>query len=139
MRGVSGSFHSSMPRILQIIRFECDYNWLSPPHGRSGHICFLLGLHNLAHGRADVIGDPIHNFKLGPMSLKIYNNNVYYRRFKPGGSLDRRVNCCRVPQTRWVGARWSAKGGRSRRETGVRGEIPWPSCLSRAPGRVRLQ
>jgi hypothetical protein len=45
------------------------------------------------------------------------------RRFEPGGSLDRRVNCRRVPQPRWVGARQSAKGGkRSRRETGVRGE-----------------
>jgi hypothetical protein len=52
------------------------------------------------------------------------------RRFEPGGSLDRRVNYRRVPQPRWVGARQSAKGGRSRRETGVRGEIPWPSCLS---------
>jgi hypothetical protein len=54
------------------------------------------------------------------------------RRFEPGGSLDRRVNYRRVPQPRWVGARRSAKGGRSRRETGVRGEIPRPSCLSRA-------
>jgi hypothetical protein len=44
------------------------------------------------------------------------------RRFEPGGSLGRRVNCRRVPQPRWVGARRSAKGGRSRRETGVRGE-----------------
>jgi hypothetical protein len=34
------------------------------------------------------------------------------RRFEPGGSLDRRVNCRRVPQLRWVGARRSAKGGR---------------------------
>jgi hypothetical protein len=42
--------------------------------------------------------------------------------FEPGGSLDRRVNCRRVPQSRWVGARRSAKGGRSRRETGVKGE-----------------
>jgi hypothetical protein len=33
-------------------------------------------------------------------------------RFEPGGSLDRRVNCRRVPQPRWVGARRSAKGGR---------------------------
>jgi hypothetical protein len=32
------------------------------------------------------------------------------RRFEPGGSLDRRVNCRRVPQPRWVGARHSAKG-----------------------------
>jgi hypothetical protein len=54
------------------------------------------------------------------------------RCFEPGGSLNRRVNCRRVPQPRWVGARRSAKGGRSRRETGVRGEIPRPSCLSRA-------
>src|SRR5688572_2447788 len=40
------------------------------------------------------------------------------RCFEPRGSLDRRVNYRRVPQPRWVGARWSAKGGRSRRETG---------------------
>jgi hypothetical protein len=32
----------------------------------------------------------------------------------PGGSLDRRVNCRRVPQLRWVGARRSAKGGKAR-------------------------
>ena len=44
------------------------------------------------------------------------------RRFETGGSLDRRVNCRRVPQPRWVGARRSAKGGRSRWETGVKGE-----------------
>jgi hypothetical protein len=42
--------------------------------------------------------------------------------FRPRGSLDRRVNCRRVPQPRWVGARRSAKGGRSWRETGVKGE-----------------
>jgi hypothetical protein len=34
------------------------------------------------------------------------------RRFETGGSLGRRVNCRRVPQPRWVGARRSAKGGR---------------------------
>jgi hypothetical protein len=44
------------------------------------------------------------------------------RRFEPRGSLDRRVNCRRVPQPRCVGARRSAKGGRSRREAGVKGE-----------------
>jgi hypothetical protein len=54
------------------------------------------------------------------------------RRFETRGSLDRRVNCRRVPQPRWVGARRSAKGGGSRRETGVIGEIPRPSCSSRA-------
>jgi hypothetical protein len=34
------------------------------------------------------------------------------RRIDPGGSLDRRVNCRRVSQPRWVGARWSTKGGK---------------------------
>jgi hypothetical protein len=43
------------------------------------------------------------------------------RRFDPGGSLDRRVNCRRVPQPRWVGARRSTKGG-NQRETGVKGK-----------------
>jgi hypothetical protein len=42
--------------------------------------------------------------------------------FRPRGSLDRRVYCRRVPQPRWVGARRSAKGEKSRRETGVKGE-----------------
>jgi hypothetical protein len=42
--------------------------------------------------------------------------------FRTRGSLDRRVNCRRVPQPRWVGTRRSAKGGRSRRKTGVKGE-----------------
>jgi hypothetical protein len=55
------------------------------------------------------------------------------RRFETGGSLDRRVNCHRVPQPRWVGARRSAKGGKgSRREREREVEIPRPSCLSRA-------
>jgi hypothetical protein len=35
------------------------------------------------------------------------------RRFDPGGSLDRRVNCRRVSQPRWVGARRSTKGGKT--------------------------
>jgi hypothetical protein len=55
------------------------------------------------------------------------------RRFETGGSLGQRVKCRRVPQLRWVGARPSAKGGKQRRETGVREvEIPRPSCSSRA-------
>jgi hypothetical protein len=32
------------------------------------------------------------------------------RRFDPGGSLDRRVNCRYVSQPRWVGARWNTRG-----------------------------
>jgi hypothetical protein len=53
------------------------------------------------------------------------------RRFDPGGSLDRRVTCRRVPQPRWVGARRSAKGGKPEGDRRKRGN-PWPSCLSRA-------
>jgi hypothetical protein len=34
-----------------------------------------------------------------------------YRRFDPGGSLDRRVNCRCMSQPRWVGARRNIKGG----------------------------
>jgi hypothetical protein len=33
--------------------------------------------------------------------------------FRPRGSLDRRVNCRRVSQPRWVGARRSTKGGKT--------------------------
>jgi hypothetical protein len=57
------------------------------------------------------------------------------RRFETGGSLGRRVNCRRVPQPRWVGARRSAKGGRSRRE---RGGNPAAFVFVPRPGRVRL-
>jgi hypothetical protein len=56
------------------------------------------------------------------------------RRFDPGGSLDRRVNCRRVPQPRWVGARRSAKGG-DRRKKGK----PTTFVFVLRPGRVRLQ
>jgi hypothetical protein len=54
-----------------------------------------------------------------------------YRCFDPTGSLDRRVNCRRVPQPRWVGARRSAKGGKPVGDRRKRGN-PRPSCLSRA-------
>jgi hypothetical protein len=53
------------------------------------------------------------------------------RCFDPGGSLDRRVNCRRVPQPRWVGVRRSAKGGKPEGDRRKRGN-PRPSCLSRA-------
>jgi hypothetical protein len=56
------------------------------------------------------------------------------RRFDPGGSLDRRVNCRRVPQPRWVGARRSAKGEKLEGDRRKRGN-PRPSCLSRAQVR----
>jgi hypothetical protein len=58
------------------------------------------------------------------------------RRFDPGGSLDRRVNCRRVSQPRWVGARRSTKGGN--KETGVKGK-PAAFVFVLRPGRVRLQ
>jgi hypothetical protein len=61
------------------------------------------------------------------------------RCFETRGSLDRRVNCRRVPQPRWVGARRTAKGGGSWRETGVRGGNPAAFVFVPRPGRVRLQ
>jgi hypothetical protein len=56
-----------------------------------------------------------------------------YRRFDPGGSLDRRVNCRRVSQSRWVGARQSMKGGET-----AKGETRGLHVALR-PSRVRLQ
>jgi hypothetical protein len=58
------------------------------------------------------------------------------RRFDPGGSLDRRVNCRRVSQPRWVSTRRSMEGGN--KETGVKGK---PAAFVFVPrlGRVRLQ
>jgi hypothetical protein len=58
------------------------------------------------------------------------------RRFDPGGSLDRRVNCRRVSQPRWVGARRSTKGGKGGRR--AKGETRGLRVVLR-PGRVRLQ
>jgi hypothetical protein len=57
-------------------------------------------------------------------------------RFDLGGSLDRRVNCRRVSQPRWVGARRSTKGAR-KRETGRKVETHGLRVALR-PGRVRL-
>jgi hypothetical protein len=37
-----------------------------------------------------------------------------YRRFDPGGSLDRRVNCRCVSQPRWVSTRWNTRGKENR-------------------------
>jgi hypothetical protein len=101
----------------------------------------IAGLFNVPAGAANLLSCSQWPFDLFQQPLASTSFAVvvlwmcsikYCRRFEPGGSLDRRVNCRRVPQPRWVGARRSAKGGRSRRETGVRDEIPRPSCLSRA-------
>jgi hypothetical protein len=64
---------------------------------------------------------------LGKRFCLVFYFDTRCRRFDPGGSLDRRVNCRRVSQPRWVGARRSTKGGRNRQ----RGN-PRPSCC-RAP------
>jgi hypothetical protein len=58
-------------------------------------------------------------------------------RFDPGGSLDRRVNCRRVPHPRWVGARRSTKGGKRKGDM-QEGEARGLRVVPR-PGRVRLQ
>ena len=58
------------------------------------------------------------------------------RRFETGGSLRPTSECRRVPQPRWVGARWSTKGGN--KETCVKGK-PAAFVFVLRPGRVRLQ
>jgi hypothetical protein len=54
--------------------------------------------------------------------------------FRPRGSLDRRVNCRRVSQPRWVGARRSTKGGRDRQ----RGILRPPCCPAPRSGALAV-
>jgi hypothetical protein len=62
------------------------------------------------------------------------------RCFETGGSLSRRVKCCRVPQPRWVDARPSAKGGSEVAGDGrERGGNPAAFVFVLRPGRVCLQ
>jgi hypothetical protein len=56
------------------------------------------------------------------------------RRFDPRGSLDRRVNCRRVSQPRWVGARRSTKGGRNMQ----RGNPRPPCCPAPRSGALAV-
>jgi hypothetical protein len=82
-------------------------------------------LANILSAKGSLLSHPDLRDKAGCVS--------YCRRFETGGSLGRRVKCRRVPQSRWVGARPSAKGRERWPETGVREvEIPRPSCSSRA-------
>jgi hypothetical protein len=46
------------------------------------------------------------------LSLMAVKSEKPCQRFDPGRSLDRRVNCRRVSQPRWVSARRSTKGGK---------------------------
>jgi hypothetical protein len=46
-------------------------------------------------------------------------SNYICRRFDPGGSLDRRVNCRCVSQPRWVGARRNTRGKTVRGNCGL--------------------
>jgi hypothetical protein len=62
-------------------------------------------------------------------------NDIWYlSAFRPRGSLDRRVNCRRVSQPRWVGARRSTKGGKQgdRRKGETRGLRVCPAPRSGA-------
>jgi hypothetical protein len=49
------------------------------------------------------------------------------RRFDPGGSLDRRVNCHCVSHPRWVGARRSTKGGGKKQAKGETRGLCFPA------------
>jgi hypothetical protein len=46
----------------------------------------------------------LHAFHVAFVRVAVRGSDGDCRRFDPGGSLDRRVNCRRVPQPRWVGA-----------------------------------
>ena len=72
------------------------------------------------------------------MNCDIYGGFMVVGVSTPGGSLDRRVNCRRVPQPRWVGARRSTKGGKPEGDRRKRGNHAAFVFVPR-PGRVRLQ
>jgi hypothetical protein len=64
------------------------------------------------------------------------------RRFDPGGSLDRRVNCRCVSQPRWVGARWNTRGKSNKGNRGSCCPAPRADALAvggykRSRGRER--
>jgi hypothetical protein len=59
------------------------------------------------------------------------------RRFDPRGSLDRRVNCRCVPQSRWVGVRRRHKGGNRRGEP-VASCCPAPRADALAVGGYKV-
>ena len=63
------------------------------------------------------------------ITISMVNYLLYVSAFWPRGSLDRRVNCRRVSQPRWVGARQDTKGENSEGK-------PRPSCcpVPRAAG-----
>jgi ubiquinone biosynthesis protein UbiJ len=58
------------------------------------------------HDHLDLIKQ--QNDHITQLTSKI--NEHECRRFDPGGSLDRRVNCRCVSQPRWVSARWNTRG-----------------------------
>jgi hypothetical protein len=52
---------------------------------------------------------PMYDGHSDPKQFRM-NYEATCRRFDPGGSLDRRVNCSCVSQPRWVGARRNTRG-----------------------------
>jgi hypothetical protein len=69
-------------------------------------------VHNVSCIAKNWITNNLH-IRFKTISIKYYR----CRRFDPGGSLDRRVNCHCVSQPRWVGARRRHKGGKQWGET----------------------
>jgi hypothetical protein len=104
--------------------------------GPSLHLrSILYGSRCSRSGRLRIQQDKAGGARAVGKSSYIIKYVAFCRRFEPGGSLDRRVNCRRVPQPRWVGVRWSARG-----EEKPEGDMrerwnPRPSCLSCAQVR----
>jgi hypothetical protein len=85
-------------------------------HERYGHLNFQalrkLGREKMVHGLPTVN----HVEQVCEDCVLAKQKRASVSVSTPGGSLDRRVNCRRVPQPRWVGARRSAKGGDRRKK-----------------------
>jgi hypothetical protein len=66
----------------------------------------------------DLLGEDLVDYEASPerpgmdVNVITFSADCTCRRFDPGGSLDRRVNCRCVSQPRWVGARWNTRGNK---------------------------
>jgi hypothetical protein len=72
-----------------------------------------------------------HRLQMGMPNPSPFMGSRWCRHFDPGGSLDRRVNCRCVSQSRWVGARRNTRGSKK----GNRGSCcPAPRAYALAVG-----
>jgi hypothetical protein len=84
--------------ILSLINCVMKKNYMHHVTIVTFFLCVALELHFL-----------LHKYASCDFGHQIFCEDIC-RRFDPGGSLDRRVNCRCVSQPRWVGAKRDTRG-----------------------------